>query len=253
MPSLLDHIAKSYGEEDRVRHTEIFNAFSLPDPDDGEWLEGLGCDITLINMYGLVFKTLPKSGYRQHISFGQTAFVLQPLKQIEFRNSCLMILPGVSLSPVGKSETNPIRFIDSRLAEEEVKAEDIREENIGFIPPTAGYSLPVLVDHGCVQGKVSDPFLFPKCDTDHTKYQKNAFRDIKSRIQSFWSGKLPSSSQGFYDFLSYCNQQAELAPNTQDKKLYNGWMEISDGKRSDFKPLKAKRSASRYHKRMKLN
>jgi len=247
--TFLNHIEKLYGKGDKNRHADIFNALSLPRPMEGEWIEGLGCDMVFINPYGLVLKTMPKSGFKQHMQFGRNPFVLQPIKAAEFQNSCLLVLPGISHAPLYRSEMNSVRFISSRLSEFSIKSEDIREENIGFLPPSNGYSMPILLDHGCATGHEKS-LISAKNNDDYTKYQKNAFRTLRHLMHNCWQGHSPKNSTALKTFLSYCHGHTSMGHQYPDKKIHSGWMDVSDDAREDYKPLKVKKAALKYNNRL---
>jgi hypothetical protein len=180
------------------------------------------------------------------MEFGRNPFVLQPIKTVEFQNSCLLVLPGISHSPLYRSEMNSARFISSRLSEFSIKSEDVREENIGFLPPSGEYSMPVLLDHGCMTGYEDSLISTKHNGDDYTKYQKNAFRTVRRLMHNCWQGHAPKNSNELSAFLSYCHEHASMDIQTPDKKIHSGWIEVSDHTRGDYKPLRVKKAASKY-------
>lgn len=192
---------------------------------------------------------MPKSGYQQFMDFGRNPFVLQPVKRVEFSNSCLLVLPGISHTPIYRSDTNSVRFISSRLSEFSIKSEDVREENIGFLPPTSGYTMPVLLDHGCTTGN-EELLLSFKNDDDYTKYQKNAFRELRQLMHNSWQGYSPKNSGDLNLLLSYCQKHVSMDIANPNKRIHNAWIEVPETVRKDHKPLNVKRAAAKYNARL---
>ncbi len=213
-----------------IIHT-VFETLGLPIPQEGQYLDGVGCNLTFLNRSGLIIKIINQGTADNYQQTLRSDLVLHPLKYVPLSEGAIMILPSISLknSPIHWEHPDyqdpDWLFINGELESAPFSTFDHQAANIGTLPTITNNegnkaAFPVIIDHGCISALNSLLETFNTINTPYTGIQERIYGGLKAKLKEVWPDDKPfPDSQKVQAFWDYCAQIVNLSKDDARRVL----------------------------------
>jgi hypothetical protein len=186
---------------------KVLRAMGLPEPQDGEFLDGAEAQQIFLDDYGLVVRAGRRMEAPEH------SLILAPLRATaphpyKRHEHLIEIMPGVLPRAVSDLE---IRDLRNSLRRDRIRYRDVQYANCGYLPHRTKEfpnGIPVVIDRGAVDMKL--PRLSLKEKFRHVSYpgtQHGLYAPLLKKLEKTWPEGSSLPLRPMRSFMTACRSE----------------------------------------------